>query len=572
VRVLTHLGGEFIHCGRNVGQRSEIHREKQRSREGTGGCGPDLCFLAAPYKNLNPNILYLYPVPPPLTLRLNPADNVVIAQSALVPGTPIPTESFTVGGPVPAGHKVSVRAIASGEPVTRYGQIIGFASRDIAAGEHVHVQNLELRDFTRDYAFSTLATPTRYLDPPATFEGIVRGDGRVATRNYIGVLTSVNCSATVARYITEGFRRNPFAGDGLLADYPYIDGVVALTHKGGCGMASEGEGMDLLRRTIAGYVRHPNFAAVIVVGLGCEANQIDRIVDVEGLTLGPRLQTMTIQETGGTAKTVQRGVAQIRELLPDANRISRRTVPASHITVGLQCGGSDGYSGITANPALGVASDLLVRNGGTVILSETPETFGAEHLLTRRAVNRQVGEKLLGLIRWWEGYTGRNGGAMEKNPSPGNLAGGISTIVEKSLGAAAKAGSTNLVDVFGYAYPITAKGFVFMDSPGFDPVSATGQVAGGANMVCFTTGRGSVFGCVPAPSLKLATNSALYRRMTDDMDVNCGGIVEGVESVEECGRRIFDLIIATASGQRSKSEALGFGEAEFAPWPLGAVL
>jgi altronate hydrolase len=510
----------------------------------------------------------------PLAIRLAAADNIVVALRAMLPGTTLPDADggVTALGPVPAGHKIATRPIPKDDPVRRYGQIIGFASRDIAPGEHVHSHNLELRDFARDHAFSTLTVPTVPLDPPVTFAGIVRPDGKVATRNYVGILTSVNCSATVARYIADAFRRNPVTGEGLLADYPNVDGVVALTHKSGCGMAGEGEGMDVLRRTIAGYARHPNFAAVIMVGLGCEANQIPRLVDTERLTVGEHLHTMTIQETGGTSRTVQRGVAQIRELLPAANRIERQSVPASHIVVGLQCGGSDGYSGITANPALGVASDLLVRAGGTVVLSETPETFGAEHLLTRRAVSREVGEKLLALFTWWQAYTARSGGHLDHNPTPGNKAGGITTIVEKSLGAAAKAGSTNLVDVVHYAEAITSRGFVFMDTPGYDPVSATGQVAGGANIICFTTGRGSVFGCVPAPSLKLATNSELYRRMTEDMDVDCGGIVDGTDTVEACGRRVFDLILETASGRRTSSEALGFGEAEFAPWQLGAVM
>jgi altronate hydrolase len=508
----------------------------------------------------------------PVTIRINVADNVVIARSALASGTVLPGEGITVQGPVPAGHKVAARAIARDQPVRRYGQIIGFASRDIVAGEHVHSHNLEMRDFARDHAFSTLTTPTIPLEPAATFQGIVRPGGAVATRNYIGILTSVNCSATVARYIADSFRRNPLTGDGLLADYPGVDGVVALTHKSGCGMAAEGEGMDVLRRTIAGYARHPNFAAVMMVGLGCETNQIPRLLEAEQLTAGDRLQTMTIQETGGTARTVQRGVDQVRELLGAANRIQRQTVAASHLVVGLQCGGSDGYSGITANPALGAASDLVVRAGGTVVLSETPETFGAEHLLTRRAVSREVGEKLLALFTWWHEYTARSGGQLDNNPTPGNKAGGITTILEKSLGAAAKAGSTNLCDVVRYAEAISTRGFVFMDTPGYDPVSATGQVAGGANLICFTTGRGSVFGCVPAPSLKLATNTPLYQRMTEDMDVDCGGIADGTDTVEACGRRIFELILETASGRRTRSEALGFGEAEFAPWQLGAVM
>jgi len=506
------------------------------------------------------------------TLRLHPRDDVVIARADLAPGTAIPDEATTARQAIPRGHKIATRAIGAGEPVRRYGQIIGFAIRDIAPGEHVHTSNLGMGEFEREYAFSTLVEPTPYADPGATFLGLLREDGRVATRNYIGILTSVNCSATVAGSIADAFRPRPLSGDGPLAGFPNVDGVVALTHKTGCGMASTGEGMDVLRRTIGGYARHPNFAAVIVVGLGCEANQIAPLVETQGLQVGPRLQTMTIQDTGGTARTVERGIALVKEILPEANRVRRRAVPASHLTVGLQCGGSDGYSGITANPALGAAADLVVRHGGTVILSESPETYGAEHLLTRRAVSREVGEKLLALFDWWKDYTRRNGGDFDNNPSFGNKAGGITTILEKSLGAVAKAGSTSLVDVYRYAEPVTARGFVFMDTPGFDPVSATGQVAGGANLVCFTTGRGSVFGCVPAPSLKLATNSPLYRRMADDMDVDCGGIADGEETVEACGRRIFELILRVASGERSKSEALGFGEAEFAPWTLGAVM
>jgi altronate hydrolase len=281
---------------------------------------------------------------------------------------------------------------------------------------------------------------------------------------------------------------------------------------------------------------------------------------------------MTIQDTGGTAKTVREGVARLKAMLPDANRVKRESLPVSHLTLALQCGGSDGYSGISANPALGAAVDLLVRHGGSAVLSETPEVYGAEHLLTRRAVSRAVGEKLVERIKWWEDYTAATGGEMNNNPSPGNKAGGLTTILEKSLGAVAKGGTTNLVDVYRYAEPITAKGFVFMDTPGYDPVSATGQVAGGANVICFTTGRGSVFGCKPAPSLKLATNTPLFRRMEDDMDINCGPIADGAASVQEIGQQIFDLVVATASGRKTKSEELGFGEDEFTPWQFGAVM
>ena len=501
-----------------------------------------------------------------LTIRLHPNDDVVIARQQLLRGTLLAEESVTVAGLVPPGHKVATRAIRTGEAVRRYDQIIGFASRDIAPGEHVHLNNLALGAFERDYAFGADAKPTRHVDPPATFMGIVRADGRVATRNYIGILSTVNCSATVVRGIADHFSR------GALAAFPNVDGVVALTHGSGCGMDTRGEGMQVLQRTLGGYARHANFAGVLIVGLGCEANQISALLGAQGLQEGTLLRTFSIQDTGGTAKTIARGVEIVSEMLPAANVAKRAPVPASHIVVGLQCGGSDGYSGITANPALGAAVDLLVRHGGTAILSETPEIYGAEHLLTRRAVSRDVGEKLIARIKWWEDYTARERGEMNNNPSPGNKAGGLTTILEKSLGAVAKGGTTNLVDVYEYAQAVTAKGFVYMDTPGYDPVSATGQVAGGANMIVFTTGRGSAYGCAPSPSLKLSTNTALWTRQEEDIDLNCGEIADGTASIAELGERLFRLMLETASGQKSKSERHGYGQSEFVPWYLGAVM
>ena len=501
-----------------------------------------------------------------LTIRLNPADDVVIARVELAAGTTLVKEgNVAVATRVPPGHKVAIRDMRKGRPVRRYNQIIGFATRDIRAGEHVHVHNVAMGDFERDYAFGADVKPVDFFAEPATFQGIVRADGRVATRNYLGILTSVNCSATVARMIARHF-------ENRLDAYPNVDGVVALTHKSGCGMDSEGEGVEILRRTLAGYARHPNFFAVQLVGLGCEANQIDRIPSIRQMKRADKIAAYTIQEKGGTSKAVREGIARIEALLPEANQVKRETVPASHLVLGLQCGGSDGYSGISANPALGAAVDLLVRHGGTAILSETPEIYGAEHLLTRRAVSREVGEKLLRRIRWWEDYTRRNGNEMNNNPSPGNKAGGLTTILEKSLGAVAKGGTTNLADVYEYAEAVTAKGFVYMDTPGFDPVSATGQVAGGANLICFTTGRGSAYGCKPSPSLKLATNSALFEHQEEDMDINCGTIIDGKESVGEVGRRFFELVLQTASGRKTKSEVFGYGEDEFAPWIVGATM
>lgn len=504
----------------------------------------------------------------PLTVRLAPTDNIVVARVDILPRAELAGENVVVTQKIPAGHKVAVRPIAEGEPVRKFGQIIGFASTAVAVGEHVHVHNCIMRDFDRDYAFGEDARPTAFVPEPerGTFQGYLRPDGRAGTRNYIGILSTVNCSASVSKFIAERFPAE------VLAQYPNVDGVVAITHSTGCGMADRGEGFATLQRTLWGFARHPNFASILMIGLGCEVAQIDFLLEAYGIQPGATFRTMTLQGEGGTRRTLERAHAMIREMLPDANAVGRQPVAASELSLALQCGGSDGYSGITANPALGHCADILVRHGGTAILSETPEIYGAEHLLTRRAVSREVGEKLIARIHWWEEYCRINGGEMNNNPSPGNKAGGLTTILEKSLGAAAKGGTTNLVDVVKYAEPIKARGFVFMDSPGYDPASATGQVASGGTMIVFTTGRGSCFGFKPTPSLKLATNTAMFRRMEEDMDLNCGTILDGEETIEEVGRRIFDLVLRVASGERSKSEALGMGDHEFVPWQIGAVM
>lgn len=500
-------------------------------------------------------------------LRLDAIDNVVVAITDLPAGVAI--EGVQTARRIPRGHKLASRPIALGEPIRKFGQIIGFASQPVAPGDWVHEHNVTMGDFDRDYAFAVDATPPEALRPgevPAFFEGFRRPDGRVGTRNYIGILSSVNCSATVVDIIAAEVERL-----GLLADYPHIDGIVALPHDQGCGMNSGGEAFDTLSRTQWGYASHPNFAAVLTVGLGCEVFQIPRLKQTYGITEGDHFQSLVIQEVGGTKRAVEAGVARVREMLPHVANQKREPIPASELVLALQCGGSDGYSGLTANPALGLAADQLVRQGGTAILSETPEIYGAEHMLTRRAESVEVGQKIVDLINWWEDYTSRSGGEMNNNPSPGNKAGGLTTILEKSLGAIAKSGSSTLRGVYRYGERIDRRGFVYMDTPGYDPVAATGQVAGGANMLCFTTGRGSAYGCKPVPSLKLATNTPLFERMPDDMDINCGDIVEGV-SLEDKGREIFDHILATASGRKTKSEELGYGRHEFIPWRIGAVM
>ena len=506
--------------------------------------------------------------PAPLTIRLHESDNVLVARADILPGTEIPGEGMTALAAVPAGHKVASAPVAAGEALRKYGQIIGFATEALEPGAHVHTHNMEFRTFERDTAACSDRRPTAFFNEAerSTFQGFRRPDGRVGTRNYLGVLTTVNCSATVARHIARAFDQE------RLEDFPNVDGVVALVHGTGCGMAGDGEGYANLQRTLWGFARHPNFGGVLLAGLGCEVNQIDFLLEAYGIERGPRFRTMTIQDAGGTRRAVEKGVAVLEEMLPAVDAVARQSVPASEITLALQCGGSDAYSGITANPSLGAAVDLLVRHGGTAILSETPEIYGAEHLLTRRAVSEEVAAKLIERIRWWEDYTARNGGKMDNNPSPGNKAGGLTTILEKSLGAAAKGGTTNLCGVYRYGEPIDTKGFVFMDSPGYDPCSITGQVASGANIVCFTTGRGSVYGCKPSPSLKLATNSAMYRRMDEDMDIDCGVVLDQGVPISEMGERIFARILEVASGSPTNSEVLGFGEDEFVPWQIGAVM
>lgn len=493
-------------------------------------------------------------------VRLAPTDNVVTATQSLQPGESGAIES------IPRGHKMADAPISKGQPVLKYAQIIGYAAQDIAQGSHVHTHNLEFRNVSQDYGYATHLTPVTPAVTSDQFQGYRRPSGRVGTRNYIAVLTSVNCSATAARRIAAHFTPE------LLDAYPNVDGVVAFVHGTGCGMADSGEGFEALQRVMWGYARNPNVGAVLMAGLGCEINQIDWLVEAYGLVPGPLFQSMNIQDVGGLQKTVDLGIRKIEEMLPLVNAVERTPCPASELMVALQCGGSDAWSGITANPALGYACDLLVAQGGTGVLAETPEIYGAEHLLTRRAANRDVGEKLIGLVEWWQDYTSRNHGSMDNNPSPGNKKGGLTTILEKSLGAAAKGGTTPLTGVYKYAEPVTTRGFTFMDSPGYDPASVTGQIASGCNLVAFTTGRGSAFGSKPSPCLKIATNSEMYHRLTDDMDINAGRVLADGATVEDVGREIYEALLDVASGRATKSEAQGLGDHEFVPWQIGAVM
>ncbi len=497
-------------------------------------------------------------------LIMHPQDDVGLVLSALKPGDRLIDTDVVASEEIAAGHKIALRDIDNGALIRKYGAAIGKATQKIARGAHVHLHNVSA-DIAANVGDGASKSATRLAPREAFFNGYLRANGAVGTRNYIGIVSTVNCSATVARRIAEAFP------DDLFADEEGVDGVVAFTHTTGCGTPSQGEGVDNLTRTLGGYLRHPNFAGIVLIGLGCEVNQVERVLREQALETGARLRAFTIQDVGGTAKAIAHGKALVKELLEIARPMRRAPVSAAHLTLGLQCGGSDGWSGVTANPALGVAADILVACGGTAILSETPEIYGAEPLLFARAVDTDVRAALQERLDWWRDYAARHGAELNNNPSPGNLKGGLTTILEKSLGAVAKSGSSPLMGVYRYGEPITRKGFVFMDSPGYDPCSATGQTAAGANILAFTTGRGSVFGSKPAPCIKLASNEAMARHMDDDMDIDCSPVLAGA-ALADLGEAIFQKLLAIASGEKSKSEALGIGDHEFVPWQLGAVM
>lgn len=501
------------------------------------------------------------------TIRLDPRDNVIVARVDIAQGTAIADEGVTALQDVPLGHKIATRPIAKGEAVMKYDTIIGFAGADIDAGAWLHSHNVLMDDFQKDYRFGQDYAPTEVLPEVerASFMGYHRADGRVGTRNMIGIFITVNCSATVARKISQYF------DEERLADYPNVDGVVAFVHQQGCGMEMTGEPMDLLRRTLAGYIRHPNTAGALVVSLGCERNNLGIFMQEQHLETGKMVRTLTMQHVGGTMAAVEEGKKVIREMLEEANKITRQPASAEHVMVGLQCGGSDGFSGLSANPGLGRAVDILVRHGGTAILSETPELYGLEHTLTSRAKTTEIGQKFIDRMNWWLEYNEGRDTQINGRVSPGNNAGGLANIIEKALGGSKKGGSTGINAVYEYAYPVTERGLVIMDTPGYDPVSATGQIAGGANLICFTTGRGSCFGSYPAPTIKLATNTPMFTRMSGDMDLNCGTVIDGEKSLDEIGEEIFAKMLAVAGGEKTKSEMLGVGEEEFAPWQIGVL-
>ncbi len=495
-------------------------------------------------------------------IHLHPSDNVAIARVPIPEGSELRVDGRTIvtADDIPAGHKVALQPIGAGEMVLRYGQAIGRARLPIAPGRHIHTHNLSFEELSLDYEFPVGETaPVRSAAVPS-FLGYVREDGRVGTRNYIAVVAASNCAAHTAETIARSY-------DGVALPEG-VDGVVAFPHGEGCGH-SMGPDVDQLRRTLGGVLVHPNVSAAIILGLGCEVNQIDHYLG-QNAPKSDRLSGLTLQNSGGTRGAVDAAQRLIGRFIEQASAERRTEVPASKIVLGLNCGGSDSFSGITANPALGYCSDLLAEIGGTAVLAETPEIFGAEHLLVKRARNRQVAEKLLDCIRNYKRYLNRFEGSFDDNPSPGNKAGGLTNILEKSLGAVAKGGTSPLMDVYEYAEAVTSPGFTFMNTPGYDPVSLTGLAAGGCNLIAFTTGRGSAIGFPTIPVIKIATNSPMYRGMTGNMDINAGAIADGEKTVQRVGREIFDLMLEVASGHRTCAEKLG--HKEFVPWRIGPVM
>ncbi len=513
----------------------------------------------------------LYEIAAPATadnsvILLHPKDSVVIARVHLAQGQVVQVNDQTIKAQaaVPAGHKMAIREIKVGDEVYRYGNVIGFATAAIGIGDHIHVHNLGYEERNANEIHPAAVPPRTAAASTATFLGYARPDGRAGTRNYIAVVAASNCAAHTAELVAQSFASETLP--------PNVDGIVAFPHGEGCGQAM-GPDTEQLQRTLEGVLDHPNISAALILGLGCEVNQIDHYLgrSANGATGAPAgLQGLTLQQSGGTLGTLEAARKSIRHYIDQAAAQARIELPASKIVLGLNCGGSDSFSGITANPALGHCCDLLVAQGGVAVLAETTEIFGAEHLLIRRARDPQVARKLLERIEQYKAYLRQFGGSFNDNPSPGNKEGGLTNILEKSLGAVAKAGTSPLEDVLRYSERVTTPGFVFMDTPGYDPVSLTGLAAGGCNLIAFTTGRGSAIGFPSIPVLKIASNTNTYKRMSGNMDINAGRIADGTATIEQVGQEIFDTLLRVASGERTLAEKLGHHE--FAPWRIGPVL
>lgn len=502
-----------------------------------------------------------------LTIRLHPDDNVVVARVDIPAGTEIPEEGFVTKNDIPAGHKVACVDIEADGKVVKFATPICLSARPIAAGEHVHKHNVHTEPLEKDYAFCSEYKETELVpeDERIKFNGFVRESGKVGTRNYIGIFTTVLCCAGVAKGIADYFSKE------VMKQYPNVDGVIPFIVDTGCGMEQSGAPMDILRRCTGNYIKHPNIGAALIVGLGCERNNIDAFMQQEGIVETDRIKRFVIQEHHGSVQSIKDGIEIVKEFLEIANKDEREPASIEHLMVALQCGGSDGFSVISANPALGVAMDKLVKNGGTCVLAETTEIYGGEHILTRNAATPELAQKIIDIMDWWKDYSVGHAVQFTGNTVPGNIKGGLTSTAEKALGVVQKGGSTGLVDVVDYAFPVTKHGFNYMDTPARDSVSMTGEISGGCNICVFTTGRGTCIGTYPSPTIKLCSNTPAFNNMKDDMDINCGTIVDGEKTLAEVGEEIFDYILEVANGKYPKSEELGYGVDEFKPWQFGII-
>ena len=486
-------------------------------------------------------------------IQVSPRDNVAVAKRALARGDRVVLpdgDSVAIRGTVTPGHRFATRPIPASELVLQYGQPIG-TSKGMAVGDPISHDNMgDEVPFDRELP-ADLHHPETELLPEgerACFAGFRRPDGRVGTRNWVLIVPTSMCASHEAAQIATVAEFTLWSRE----KFPHVDGVVALPHNKGCG-SSEGSNLEVMLRTLANYAGHPNVGAVLFMDLGCEKTNLELLRsylgDRGGLGWDKPVAWLGIQEAGGTQAAIQRGLAAIEGMLPEANATAREECSAADLVLGVKCGGSDGFSGLSANPALGHCSDLVVRSGGTVLITEIPEFCGAEHLFARRARNAEVGRQVFEAVDWYADYASKFGTVLAENPSPGNVAGGLLNITIKSLGAMAKAGTTRVEGVTGYAEPPRGRGLHLMQGPGYDQESTPGLVGAGCNAVIFTTGRGTTIGNAIAPVIKLASNTPVFQRMGDDLDLNAGTIIDGTETIPEVGQRVFDHLVELASGE-----------------------
>ncbi len=479
-------------------------------------------------------------------------DNVAVVKAQIVKGLRIALPGgnlLEIKDDVPPGHRFAVREIAAGDYVCQYGQPIG-TSLGIEAGEWITHENMSndvpvIRDLPED--LHTPAPEYFPVEDRGTFMGFRRADGRVGTRNFVLIVPTSMCASHEAAQISMMAEFLHYKRE----KYPNVDGVVAIPHNKGCG-CQDGSNLEIMLRVLANYADHPNVGGVILIDLGCEKTnlaKVEKYLLKRELSFKKPVAKIGIQEIGGTQAAIEKGLKIVEEMLPQVNEAKREEISVSELVLGVKCGSSDGFSGLSANPALGRAADLLVKSGGTVLITEVPEFCGAEHILANRAKDAETGRAIYRMIDWFKDYASKFGGVLNNNPSPGNIAGGLLNITIKSLGALAKSGTTRVEGVCEYAEAPKSKGLNLMQGPGYDQESTPALVAAGATVIVFTTGNGTTIGNAIAPVIKLASNNRIFKQMSRDIDVSAGNIIEGTETIDAVGERVFEHIQRVSSGE-----------------------